>query len=378
MLTWDPPSCPTSCAKRRSTTIAGRRPASSPWSRPSRWPTSATCRSPTRPASPPPAELIAADPLEAANLTARGNLVGVITNGTAVLGLGAIGAARRQAGDGRQGGPVQEVRRHRRLRHRDRRARPGQAGRDRRRAGADLRRDQPRGHQGAGVLRGRGASCARACASRSSTTTSTAPRSSSPPRSSTACIWSASRSTRSRLVACGAGAAALACLDLLVALGLRREHILVVDIEGVVYAGRTDADGPVQGALRAATPRSARWPRRSTGADVFLGLSAPRVLEPAMVRTHGRAAADPGARQPGARDRPGGGARGAARCDHRHRPQRLPEPGQQRPRLPVHLPRRPRRRRDHDQRGDEDRLRRGDRRGSRAPPRPRPWPRPMA
>ena len=55
-----------------------------------------------------------------------------------------------------------------------------------------------------------------------------------------------------RLVASGAGAAALACLDLLVSLGMKPENILVTDIEGVVYEGRTDADGPVEGALRAA------------------------------------------------------------------------------------------------------------------------------
>ena len=60
--------------------------------------------------------------------------------------------ARRQAGDGRQGRAVPEVRRHRRVRHRDRRARPRQAGRHHRLAGADLRRHQPRGHQGAGML----------------------------------------------------------------------------------------------------------------------------------------------------------------------------------------------------------------------------------
>ena len=60
--------------------------------------------------------------------------------------------ARREAGDGRQGGALQEVRRHRLFRHRDRRARSGQAGRDHRRARADVRRHQSRGHQGAGVL----------------------------------------------------------------------------------------------------------------------------------------------------------------------------------------------------------------------------------
>ena len=55
-----------------------------------------------------------------------------------------------------------------------------------------------------------------------------------------------------RLVASGAGAAALACLDLLVGLGMQLENILVTDIEGVVYEGRTDADGPLEGALRPA------------------------------------------------------------------------------------------------------------------------------
>ena len=93
------------------------------------------------------------------------------------------------------------------------------------------------------------------------------------------------------------------------------------------------------------------------GADVFFGLSAAGVLKPEMVATDGRAADHPGHGQP----RPGDPARarqgGAPRLHHRHRPHRLPEPGQQRPVLPVHLPRRARRRRHHDQRGDEARLR---------------------
>ena len=58
---------------------------------------------------------------------------------------------------------------------------------------------------------------------------------------------------------------------------------------------------------------------------------------------------------------------GAARRDHRHRPLRLSQPGQQRPRLPLHLPRRPRCARDGDQRRDEDRRRRSaGRAGARA------------
>ena len=57
---------------------------------------------------------------------------------------------------------------------------------------------------------------------------------------------------------------------------------------------------------------------------------------------------------------------GAPRRDHRHRPLGLSQPGQQRARLPLHLPRRARRAGDDDQRGDEDRRRAGDRR-ARAP-----------
>ena len=60
--------------------------------------------------------------------------------------------AGRQAGHGRQGLPVQEVRRHRRVRHRDQRARSGQARRHHRQPRADFRRHQSRGHQGARVL----------------------------------------------------------------------------------------------------------------------------------------------------------------------------------------------------------------------------------
>ena len=58
------------------------------------------------------------DPHLAYAYTGKGNLVGVISNGTAVLGLGNIGAAGRQAGHGRQGRALQAVRRHRRIRHR--------------------------------------------------------------------------------------------------------------------------------------------------------------------------------------------------------------------------------------------------------------------
>jgi malate dehydrogenase (oxaloacetate-decarboxylating)(NADP+) len=86
-----------------------------------------------------------------------------------------------------------------------------------------------------------------------------------------------------RLVSTGGGAASLACLDLLVRLGLPAEHITLVDLHGVVHEGRV-AD---------MNPYKARYMRRTewrtlgdaiAGADIFLGLSAPDVLTADMVR----------------------------------------------------------------------------------------------
>jgi malate dehydrogenase (oxaloacetate-decarboxylating)(NADP+) len=85
-----------------------------------------------------------------------------------------------------------------------------------------------------------------------------------------------------KLVVSGAGAAALACLDLLLDLGFRREQIWVTDIEGVVWEGR-----PVlmdEEKARFAQPTDARvLDDVIAGADIFLGLSAGGVLKPAMV-----------------------------------------------------------------------------------------------
>ncbi|RFA29281.1 NADP-dependent malic enzyme [Alkalilimnicola ehrlichii] len=84
-----------------------------------------------------------------------------------------------------------------------------------------------------------------------------------------------------RLVCCGAGAAALACLDLLVKLGLPRTHITVCDIDGVVYAGRSKGMDRWKAAYAQET--SARTLADVVdGADIFLGLSAPGVLTKAM------------------------------------------------------------------------------------------------
>jgi malate dehydrogenase (oxaloacetate-decarboxylating)(NADP+) len=79
-----------------------------------------------------------------------------------------------------------------------------------------------------------------------------------------------------KLVNTGGGAAATACLDLLCAMGLRRENVTVCDIEGVVYEGRPGLD-PVKARYARAT-EARRLEEVLDGCDVFLGLSAPRVL----------------------------------------------------------------------------------------------------
>src|ERR1700694_819176 len=86
-----------------------------------------------------------------------------------------------------------------------------------------------------------------------------------------------------KLVVSGAGAAALACLDMLVALGMKMENVWVTDIKGVVYQGRKEE----------MDENKARYARKTDarkladvieGADVFLGLSAGGVLKPEMVK----------------------------------------------------------------------------------------------
>ncbi|MGN6283012.1 NADP-dependent malic enzyme [Frateuria sp.] len=86
-----------------------------------------------------------------------------------------------------------------------------------------------------------------------------------------------------KLATTGAGAAGIACLDMLVALGVKPENILAFDREGVIHTGRQGLD-----------PDKARYARDTdkrelaeivAGADVFLGLSAGGILKPEMVAT---------------------------------------------------------------------------------------------
>ncbi len=86
-----------------------------------------------------------------------------------------------------------------------------------------------------------------------------------------------------KLVVSGAGAAALACLDLIVDLGFPIENIYVTDLAGVVYKGRVELMDPDK--ERFARPTDARsLAEVIPGADIFLGLSAGGVLKPEMVK----------------------------------------------------------------------------------------------
>ena len=92
-----------------------------------------------------------------------------------------------------------------------------------------------------------------------------------------------------KLVTSGAGAAALACLDLLVKLGMPRENIWVTDLAGVVYKGRTELMDEDKSAFAQETTLRT-LAEVIAGADIFLGLSAGGVLKPEMVATMARAA----------------------------------------------------------------------------------------
>jgi malate dehydrogenase (oxaloacetate-decarboxylating)(NADP+) len=225
-----------------------------------------------------PCEAIVADPRTARDYTARGNLVGVVTNGTAVLGLGNIGPLASK--------PVME----------------GKSVLFRKFAGLDafdieLDASDPKAFCDAvaameptfgGInledikapecfaieaeLRARmnipvfhddqhGTAIVVAAAVRN------------------ALLLQGKRIEDAKLVTSGAGAAALACVDLLVSLGLPVANVTLTDIDGVVHAGRNAEMGPNM-ARYARVTEARSLGEVIEGADIFLGLSAPGVFKP--------------------------------------------------------------------------------------------------
>lgn len=87
-----------------------------------------------------------------------------------------------------------------------------------------------------------------------------------------------------KLVSTGGGAAGLACLNLLVGMGLKRENVTLFDKFGLVYADRVEDMNPHKSVYaRSDLPRSTTLGQAMEGADVFLGLSGPGVLAKDMV-----------------------------------------------------------------------------------------------
>src|SRR3989440_7623769 len=225
---------------------------------------------------------IVRDAGEARNLTARGNLIGVVTNGTAVLGLGAIGPLASK--------PVME----------------GKAVLFKKFAGLDCfdieiaERDPDKlvdiicslepTFGGINLEDIKAPECfyvERKCRERMKI-----PVFHDDQHGTAIIVGAAVRNglrvvgkdiAKVKLVCSGAGAAALACLDLLVSLGVKQENIWVADIAGVVWQGRKEKMD--ENKARYAQKTDARkLGDIIAGADIFLGLSAARVLKPEFLK----------------------------------------------------------------------------------------------
>ncbi|MCP9760741.1 NADP-dependent malic enzyme [Aquitalea sp. S1-19] len=88
-----------------------------------------------------------------------------------------------------------------------------------------------------------------------------------------------------RVVASGAGAAAIACLDLLVALGVKRENVTVCDSKGVIYSGRDDKMDETKKRYAIADNGQRKLADAMVGADIFMGLSGPKLVSQDMVKS---------------------------------------------------------------------------------------------
>src|SRR6266700_1903875 len=167
---------------------------------------------------------IANNPAEAATLTSRANLVAVVSNGTAVLGLGNIGPLASK--------PVME----------------GKAVLFKKFAGIDVFDIEIVGDAITNAL-----------------------------------LLNGKKLADVKIVCSGAGAAAIACLNLLVSLGAQRKNIWVCDIDGLVHEGRNTLMDRWKAVYAQKTEKRTLGDVIG-GADIFLGVSAPNVLKPEMVK----------------------------------------------------------------------------------------------
>ncbi len=101
-----------------------------------------------------------------------------------------------------------------------------------------------------------------------------------------ACMVQSKRLQDLNVVCVGAGAAAVRCMELWVKLGVRRDHITMVDKFGVIYRGRTNEMDPYKGAFAVDTP-ARTLAEAMVGRDVFIGLAAGNIVDAAMLKTLG-------------------------------------------------------------------------------------------
>jgi len=224
---------------------------------------------------------IKADPATASRYTARGNLVAVVTNGTAVLGLGNIGPLA--------GKPVME----------------GKAVLFKKFAGIDcfdLELNQPDPVKLAELV------CAleptfgainledikapdcfiveKICRERMNIPVFHDDQHGTAivvgAAATNALLVAGKRFDQIKLVSTGGGAAGIACLNMLLKLGVRRENVWLCDIHGLVYQGRPEDMNPEKAAFAQDSDKR-KLAQVIDGADMFLGLSAPGVLTPEMV-----------------------------------------------------------------------------------------------
>jgi malate dehydrogenase (oxaloacetate-decarboxylating)(NADP+) len=129
---------------------------------------------------------------------------------------------------------------------------------------------------------------------------------------------------KTKLVCNGAGAAGIACLDLIKAMGFAPENIILCDTKGVVYRGRTEGMNQWKSAHAVQTPARSLEDAMK-GADIFFGLSVKGAVTPEMVKSM---APNPIHGEPRSRDHPGGSARGARRLHRGDRTLGLSQSGQ--------------------------------------------------
>jgi malate dehydrogenase (oxaloacetate-decarboxylating)(NADP+) len=101
-----------------------------------------------------------------------------------------------------------------------------------------------------------------------------------------ACLLTGRELSKIQVVVNGAGAAAIACTELVKAMGVRGDHVIMCDRKGVIHKGRTDLDQ--WKSAHAVETDSRTLADALNGADVFLGLSAANVLSPEIVKTMGQ------------------------------------------------------------------------------------------